>query len=76
MVASLEMFLGVAGSTEQFPFFHRGGPEVCPMVQVMDVAIAGFGPASGSLAVAVPGDDCPSLCGGPDSGFAADIQDL
>ena len=41
-----------------------------------DVTVSGFGSAAWALAVAVAGDDGPALCGAPDPGFPADVEDF
>jgi hypothetical protein len=46
------------------------------MVDVVDVTMSGFGPASWSLAVSVAGGDGPALAGTPHSGFPSHIQDF
>ena len=76
LVDVFEMFDGVAGPAEQFAFVDGGLPPVCPMLQMMDIAVSGFGPTSGTLTVPVAGDDRPALRRTPDPGFPADVEDF
>jgi hypothetical protein len=76
LVAIFEVFGHVAGPAEQLAVVDVGVSAVSPVVGMVDVAVAGFGTASWSLTVPVPGDDGPPLRGGPHSGFAADVEDF
>ena len=70
-VLVFEVFCGVAGSAEEFAFVDGGGSSVCPVVDMVDVAVSGWCPAAFALTVAVSGGDGPSLCWGPHSCFPA-----
>ena len=70
------VFEGVAGSAVELAFADGGFASVCPMVDMVDVAVFGWGVTAFPLAVAVAGDDRPALCGAPYSGFPADVEDL
>ncbi len=72
----LDVFEGVVESAEQFAFVDTGRSSVGPMVNVVDVAPLRGPLTSRGDTVPVPGDDRPSLCGGPHPGLPADIEDL
>ncbi|HUG31649.1 MAG TPA: hypothetical protein VMM14_02050 [Acidimicrobiia bacterium] len=61
VVGGFVVLLDVAGSAVELAFVDGGGFSVRPVVLVVDVAVSGFGSASGALAVSVAGGDGPAL---------------
>ena len=66
----------VMEAAEELSLFHAGRAPIRPVIHVVDVAPLGSDLAAGPGAVAVTGDDGPSLGRGPDPGLATDVEDL